>query len=129
MGWGLTSLFFSVIVWLGFHFSFFTEQKNWFWASVIFFSLLSLFVGWVSLNGLERNSNVIFMKSFFSALGLRMFFSLLFIGLYFISVNEKSNKFVVFFLFLYFSFSIFEIYQLLAKLRTIKKNKLEHTTN
>lgn len=129
INWGLSTLFFVVLVFLGSFFGLIKEQTNWFWIATIFFSGLSLLVGWISLRGITSKSNMVFMRSFFSALGIRMFFGLIFITIYLFAVAEKDNMFIGYFLFLYLFFTIFEIYQLLAKLRTEKKEYLEDTIN
>jgi len=61
--------------------------------------------------------------------GLRMLFSIIFIAMYLVISDIKSNVFVVYYLFLYLLFTIFEIYHLVHKLRTEKNSNTGNATS
>ncbi|MCB0734887.1 MAG: hypothetical protein H6608_03935 [Flavobacteriales bacterium] len=92
---------------------------TWSWSALIFFTLLTLFVNWLSERMLNKSQKT-FMNFVYGATFLRFIFSIFFIVIYLI-VNEVVSKYFIFsFGVFYLFFTSFEIYHLHAKLRAEK---------
>ncbi len=124
----LLSLGVAVLDILYFYFSNETEQ-SWYWFSLLFYILLGLIIGQSSHKAVQKKSNSDFYLGIMTGTGLRMLFSIIFIAMYLVISDIKSNVFVVYYLFLYLLFTIFEIYHLVHKLRTEKNSNTGNATS
>ncbi|MEY2924383.1 MAG: hypothetical protein RLZZ337_931 [Bacteroidota bacterium] len=104
------------------------EEQYWFLGTIAFFTLLGLFIGRITQKSVTA-TNAAFFRGVMGAIGLRMLFSLIFLAAYMIISDLKSTPFIVYFLILYLLYTIFEIYQLVSKLRPEKKDELESTNS
>ena len=103
-----------------------SKEQYWFLGTIVFFTLLGLVIGRITQNSVTA-SNAAFFRSVMGAIGLRMLFSLIYLAVYLILSELKSTEFIVYFLILYLLYTIFEIYQLVSKLRPEKKDELDST--
>lgn len=95
------------------------------WVAFIFFVLMTAGVHALLAPSLKTRSKQ-FVSLFMATQGMRMFFSLGFLILYLLFVENKDLNFIVFFLLLYLSFTGFEIYLLLSNLRAdLKKGSIQ----
>lgn len=91
----------------------------WCWIALAFFFMLNLLVRFLAETSL-KGSQKSFVTFVYGSTGLRFLFSIFFIAIYLI-INDVMDKMVVgTFLFLYLLFTSFELYHLVAKLRTEK---------
>ncbi|NNJ55881.1 MAG: hypothetical protein HKP14_07100 [Bacteroidia bacterium] len=105
-----------------------TTEQSWFWGALVFYVFLGLAIGWITQRSVN-SSNSAFFRGVMGATGLRMILSVLFLAIYLIISDIKAMEFVVYYLILYLFFTIFEIYQLVSKLRTEKRSSLDNTTS
>lgn len=105
-----------------------TTEQNWFWSALVFYILLGLGIGWMTQRSVN-SSNSAFFRGVMGATGLRMILCVLFLAIYLIISDIKAKEFIVYYLILYLFFTIFEIYQLVSKLRTEKRSSLDNTTS
>lgn len=105
------------------------EEPTWYWVSLGFFLILGLLIGWRTNKAVTSESNSNFFVGVMSGTGLRMLFCLIFIAIYLVMSEVRDTKFVVCYLFLYLFYTIFEIYQLVSKLRTEKRSNIDNTTS
>jgi hypothetical protein len=89
------------------------------WIAVAFFYLLTLVLYSMAMMGLKRSQKT-FIVSVLGSMTLRFIFSILFLVIYLIINPEKNKAFIISFLFLYLFYTIFEIIQLVRKLRPEK---------
>lgn len=95
------------------------------WFALLFFVLMTAGVHVILAPSLKTRSKQ-FVSLFMATQGIRMFFSLGFLILYLLFVENKDLNFIVFFLLLYLSFTGFEIYLLLSNLRAdLKKGSIQ----
>lgn len=104
-------------------------EENWFWGSLGFYLIIGLFIGWRSNRAVLSESNSAFFTGVMGGTGLRMLFCLVFLAIYLVMSEIKSREFIVYYLFLYLFFTIFEISQLVSKLRAEKRSSLDNTTS
>ncbi len=105
-----------------------TTEQNWFWAALVFYVLLGLGIGWMTQRSVT-SSNSAFFRGVMGAIGLRMILCVFFLAIYLIVSDIKAKEFIVYYLILYLFFTIFEIYQLVSKLRAEKRSSLDNTTS
>jgi hypothetical protein len=105
------------------------KEQLWFWSALVFYFIAGLFIGLRTQKAVTSESNSQFFTGVMGGTGLRMLISLLFIGTYLITSNLKSNHFIIYFLFLYLFFTIFEISQLIYRLRAEKRSSIDNTTS
>lgn len=98
------------------------------WIAVAFFYLLTLALYSMAMMGLKRSQKT-FTVSVLGSMTLRFIFSLLFLVIYLIINPEKNKAFIISFLFLYLFYTIFEIFQLVRKLRPEKSRGFDTTNN
>lgn len=112
-------------------FLYFSHAKEplWFWSALFFYFVTGLIIGMRTQKAVSSESNSQFFTGVMGGTGLRMLISLLFIGTYLITSNLKSNQFIIYFLFLYLFFTIFEISQLIYRLRAEKRRSIDNTTS
>lgn len=103
-------------------------EQIWYWSALLYYLLLGLILGKRSHKAIKNNSNSAFFIRIMSGTGIRMLFSIIFIAIYLIVSEIKANLFVGYYLFLYLLFTIFEIYQLVHKLRTEKNTNSYNAT-
>ncbi|MFT7592085.1 MAG: hypothetical protein ACI9UJ_002014 [bacterium] len=91
----------------------------WSWLAIGFFFALNMLIHFISQTAL-KSSQKSFLTFMYGSIGLRFIFSIFFIVIYLI-VNDIMDKVVIVnFLILYLLFTTFELYHLVAKLRTEK---------
>ena len=104
-------------------------EQVWYWSALLYYLLLGLIIGKRSHNAIANDSNSAFFMGIMSGTGIRMLFSIIFIAIYLIVSDIKSNLFIGYYLFLYLLFTIFEIYHLVHKLRTEKNTNKDNATS
>jgi hypothetical protein len=121
----------AVVGLLNIVFFYFTNEPEqvWYWSALLYYLVLGLIIGKRSHNAVANDSNSAFFLGIMSGTGIRMLFSIIFIAIYLIVSDIKSNMFVGYYLFLYLLFTIFEIYQLVHKLRTEKNTNKDNATS
>ncbi len=112
----------------GFLFYFGFEEQAWYWGAIAFFVILGLVISRITHKSINA-SNSAFFRGTMGAIGIRMLVSIVLLAIYLIVSDLKSTPFVVFYLILYLLFTIFEISQLVVKLRPEKNSKLDNTTS
>ena len=105
-----------------------TTEENWFWAALVFYIVLGLGIGWITQRSVN-SSNSAFFRGVMGATGLRMILCVLFLAIYLIISDIKAKEFIVYYLILYLFFTMFEIYQLVSKLRAEKRSSLDNATS
>jgi peptidoglycan/LPS O-acetylase OafA/YrhL len=105
-----------------------TTEHNWFWGSLIFFFALGIGISAITHRSIKA-SNSAFFRGVMGAIGIRMLLGVLFLAIYLIASPLKAREFIVYYLILYLLFTIFEIYQLVSKLRPEKNSELDNTTS
>ena len=110
-------------------FLYFSQAKEqfWFWAALLFYFITGLVIGIRTQKAVTSESNSQFFTGVMGGTGIRMFLSLLFMGTYLITSSLKSKQVIIYFLFLYLFYTIFEISQLVRKLRPEKESKVDNT--
>lgn len=103
-------------------------EDMWFWASLSYYFILGIGIGWKTQKAVISKSNSQFFAGVMGGTGIRMLLSILFLAIYLIISDIKSMEFIVYYLFLYLLFTIFEIYQLVSKLRPEKETKVDNPT-
>ena len=104
-------------------------EQVWYWSVLLYYLLLGLIIGKRSHKAIANDSNSAFFMGIMSGTGIRMLFSIIFIAIYLIVSDIKSNLFIGYYLFLYLLFTIFEIYHLVHKLRTEKNTNKDNATS
>lgn len=89
------------------------------WISVVFYFFLTVGLFSLSMMGLKRNNRT-FSTAVFGSMTIRFIFCILFLVIYLIINKEKNVAFIVTYLILYLFYTIFEIFQLVRKLRPEK---------
>lgn len=89
------------------------------WIALAFYFLLTLGLYSLSLMGLQRNNRT-FSTAVFGSMTIRFIFCILFLVIYLIINKEKNIPFIITYLILYLFYTIFEIFQLVRKLRPEK---------
>jgi len=116
---GLLTLVCALCIWCAHQWGFRTNVNPWTWGGLVFFFALTSFIYFIGQNALNKSQRT-FTNAVYGSMGLRFIFSVFFIVIYLI-VNELRDKiFIAEFLLLYLLFTMFEIYHLVAKLRTEK---------
>jgi peptidoglycan/LPS O-acetylase OafA/YrhL len=101
-------------------------EDMWFWASLSYYFVLGVVIGWKSQKAVLSKSNSRFFAGVMGSIGIRMLFCVVFLAIYLMVSDLKSNEFVVYYLILYLFYTIFEIYQLVSKLRPEKETKVDN---
>jgi uncharacterized membrane protein len=91
--------------------------------------VVGLLIGLKTQKAVVSTSNSRFFTGVMGAIGIRMLLCLVFLAIYLIVSDIKSKEFIVFYLSLYLFYTIFEISQLVSKLRTEKSGNLDNTTS
>jgi hypothetical protein len=106
-----------------------SEEQSWFWSALIFYYAVGLLIGLKTQRAVVSTSNSQFFTGVMGAIGIRMLLCLIFLAIYLIVSDIKAKEFIVFYLILYLFYTIFEISQLVSKLRTEKRGNLDNTTS
>jgi hypothetical protein len=112
----------------GFLYFFKPGEDLWFWGTLAFFFIVGIIIGLKTQKAVTSESNSRFFAGVMGGIGIRMLLSILFLAIYLIVSDIKSNEYVVYYLILYLFFTIFEIYQLVHKLRAEKQTKVDNAT-
>ncbi len=112
----------------GYLYIFEPREDMWFWASLSYYFVLGIVIGWKSQKAVLSKSNSRFFAGVMGSIGIRMLFCVVFLAIYLMVSDLKSNEFVVYYLILYLFYTIFEIYQLVSKLRPEKETKVDNAT-
>ena len=105
------------------------EEEFWYWGALIFYAIVGILIGWRSHKAVVSESNSAFFTGVMGGTGLRMLFSIVFLAIYLVISDIKATSFIVYYLFLYLFYTIFEISQLVSKLRAEKNSSLDNTTS
>ena len=106
-----------------------SRDATWFWAVLGFYYLLGLVIGYKTQKAVTSESNSKFFLGVIGGTGIRMLLSLLFLVIYLLISDMQSKDVIVYYLILYLFYTIFEIYQLVHKLRAEKQTTVESTTD
>ena len=110
----------------GYLYTFEPGENAWFWASLSYYFVLGVLIGWKSQKAVLSKSNSRFFAGVMGSIGIRMLLCVVFLAIYLMISDLKSNEFVVYYLILYLFYTIFEIYQLVSKLRPEKETKVDN---
>jgi len=110
----------------GYLYTFEPGENVWFWASLSYYFVLGVLIGWKSQKVVLSKSNSRFFAGVMGSIGIRMLLCVVFLAIYLMVSDLKSNEFVVYYLILYLFYTIFEIYQLVSKLRPEKETKVDN---
>lgn len=105
------------------------EEDSWYWGALLFYFILGLLIGWRSHKAVISESNSAFFTGVLGGTGLRMLFSLVFLAIYLVISDIKATSFIAYYLFLYLFYTIFEISQLVSKLRAEKNSNIDNATS
>jgi|TARA_B110000879_G_C11171620_1_gene513843 peptidoglycan/LPS O-acetylase OafA/YrhL len=120
-----------VLALITFGFLYFTEQKEqgWFWGALGFYLVAGLVIGLRTQKAVTSDSNSQFFMGVMGSIGIRMLLCIVFLAIYLMVSDLKAKEFVVYYLILYLFYTIFEISQLVSKLRPEKSSILDDTTS
>ena len=105
------------------------EEQLWFWSALVFYYLVGLVIGIRTQKAVVSTSNSQFFTGVMGSIGLRMLLSLIFLAIYLMVSEIKATEFIVYYLILYLLYTIFEISQLVSKLRAENRSNLDNTTS
>ena len=74
-------------------------EQVWYWSALLYYLLLGLIIGKRSHKAIANDSNSAFFMGIMSGTGIRMLFSIIFIAIYLIDSDIKSNLFIGYYLF------------------------------
>lgn len=104
------------------------QETSWYWIALGFYAVMGVVIGRRSQSAVKSDSNSTFFTGVIGAIGLRLLLCVFFLAIYLIVSDLKSKTFIVYYLFLYLFYTIFEIYQLVSKLRPEKETKVDNAT-
>lgn len=93
---------------------------NLIWASLLYYYLLSLSTGLITISGMKKN-NKTFITRTYSSIGIRFIFSIFPLAIYLFFSATQEIPLIVAYLLLYFLYTSFEIYFLVITLRPDSK--------
>lgn len=105
------------------------SEHLWFWAALGFYFVLGVFIGWRTQMAVVSDSNSKFFTGVMGSIGLRLLLCIVFLAIYLMLSEIKGTVFIVYYLILYLFYTIFEISQLVSKLRPEKSSNLDNTTS
>lgn len=111
----VAALIIAAIVTLVCRFAIIETLQNWLYLAMVFFFLVNLIIYSIFIKN-NKNSRAAVNNVMISSI-IRLFSSISFIVVYFLSTKTVDKASVIFFLFYYFLFMAFEIYFLVYKLR------------
>lgn len=95
------------------------QNPSWALVSLAFFTGLTALTHFISSNALDKSQRT-FTNALYGGMAIRFFFSIFFIAIYLIVNEVRDRVFIVEFLIFYLIFTMFEIYHIVAKLRSEK---------
>ena len=104
-------------------------EQWWYWGALIFYFAVGSIIGLRTQRAVLSESNSLFFTGVMGAIGIRMLLCIIFLAIYLMVSELKQKEFIVFYLFLYLFYTIFEISQLVSKLRPEKSSSLDNTTS
>lgn len=112
-------------------FFYFTQQPEqvWYWGALAFYLVAGLVIGMRTQRAVTSDSNSQFFTGVMGSIGLRMLLCIAFLAIYLMVSDLKAKEFIVYYLILYLFYTIFEISQLVSKLRPEKSSNLDNTTS
>lgn len=105
------------------------QETYWYWIALGFYTVVGVVIGKRSQRAVLSASNSTFFTGVIGAIGIRLLLCVLFLAIYLIISDLKSKTFIIYFLILYLFYTIFEITQLVSKLRPEKSTSLDNTTS
>lgn len=105
------------------------QEQYWFWGALGFYLFAGVFIGWRTQKAVTSESNSRFFTGVMGSIGLRMLLCIVFLAIYLMVSELKAKEFIVYYLILYLFYTIFEISQLVSKLRPEKSSSLDNTTS
>jgi phosphatidylserine synthase len=105
------------------------NEQWWFCLALVFYYSVGIVIGLKTQRAVVSDSNSQFFTGVMGAIGIRMLLCLVFLSIYLMVSEIKSKEFIVFYLILYLFYTIFEISQLVSKLRAEKSSNLDNTTS
>ena len=121
----------AILAVLTFAFIYITQpaEQWWYWGALIFYFAVGSIIGLRTQRAVLSESNSQFFTGVMGAIGIRMLLCIIFLAIYLMVSELKQKEFIVFYLFLYLFYTIFEISQLVSKLRPEKSSSLDNTTS
>ena len=104
-------------------------EQWWYWGALIFYFAVGSIIGLRTQRAVLSESNSQFFTGVMGAIGIRMLLCIIFLAIYLMVSELKQKEFIVFYLFLYLFYTIFEISQLVSKLRPEKSSSLDNRTS
>lgn len=105
------------------------QETYWYWIALGFYTVVGVVIGKRSQRAVLSASNSTFFTGVIGAIGIRLLLCVLFLAIYMIISDLKSKTFIIYYLILYLFYTIFEITQLVSKLRPEKSTSLDNTTS
>ena len=106
-----------------------TQEHGWYWGALGFYLLAGIVIGMRTQKAVTSDSNSRFFTGVMGSTGLRMLLCIVFLAIYLMVSDLKSREFIVYYLILYLFYTMFEISQLVSKLRPEKRSSLDNTTS
>jgi len=103
-------------------------EDMWFWVSLSYYFILGIVIGRKTQKAVISKSNSQFFGGVMGSIGIRVLLCVVFLAIYLMVSDLKSKEFIVYYLILYLFYTIFEIYQLVSKLRPEKETKVDNAT-
>jgi hypothetical protein len=101
-------------------------ESIWFWGALIYYLTIGVVIGLRTQNAVISESNSQFFTGVMGAIGIRMLLSILFIAIYLMISDIKDTNFIIYYLLLYLFYTIFEISQLVYRLRAEKQSRVDN---
>ena len=105
------------------------EEQGVYWVALAFYLVVGFFIGRRTQKAVTSESNSKFFTGVMGSIGLRMILCIIFLSIYLVVSDLKSKEFIVYYLILYLFYTIFEISQLVSKLRAENRSSLDNTTS
>lgn len=105
------------------------QETYWYWIALGLYTVVGVVIGKRSQRAVLSASNSTFFTGVIGAIGIRLLLCVLFLAIYLIISDLKSKTFIIYYLILYLFYTIFEITQLVSKLRPEKSTSLDNTTS
>ena len=106
-----------------------SQEQVWYWSALAFYLVAGIVIGMRSQKAVTSESNSQFFTGVMGAIGIRMLLCIIFLAIYLMVSELKAKEFIVYYLILYLFYTIFEISQLVSKLRAEKRSSLDNTTS
>ena len=103
-------------------------DQIWYWVTLAFYLLVGIVISIRTQKAVTSESNSRFFTGVMGSTGIRMILCIGFLAIYLMVSDLKSREFIVFYLIAYLFYTIFEMSQLVSKLRPEKRSSLDNTT-